>query len=113
MKSQIFHKDPDLSILLDLLDDMSHIHLKKYVITPVTYRQAEYHNKIDPFIELIRPHYHVSKQHYLANMNYKRFLTIIRQLCRCLHIYYKSEIKYIGSSYIICYHIYTEPIQLL
>jgi hypothetical protein len=106
MKSQLFYIEPKLDMIVTFLNDIESFRQNKYIITPVTYKQAEYHNKISPFINTIKPYYHKSKLHYLDNINYKRLLTIVRQLCRHLHIYYKSEIKYIGSSYFINYHIY-------
>ena len=107
MKSQIFYKDPNYNDFVTFLNTINTpTNDKRYSITSTTYKQAEYKNIIHPFIDNLRPYYHKSKTHYLENINYKRFITIVRQLCRFFHIYYKSEIKYIGSSYFINYYIY-------
>ena len=55
-------------------------------------------------------HYHKSKQFYLTrNMNYKNFVTIIRQVCNYFKYYliYTSKIVYSNSKYNINYVIYS------
>ena len=107
MKSQIFCKDPNYNEFVFFLNTINTPNNdNRYSITSTIYKQAEYKNIIYPFIDNLRPYYHKSKLQYLTNINYKRFITIVRQLCRFFHIYYKSEIKYIGSSYFINYYIY-------
>jgi hypothetical protein len=107
MKSQIFCKDPNYNEFVKILNTINTPNSdNRYSITSTIYKQADYKNVIQPFVNNLQKCYHTSKMHYLENINYKRFLTIIRQLCRYFHIYYKSEIKYIGSSYFINYYIY-------
>ena len=108
MKSQIFCKDPDYNDFVIFLDNIAISNNdNRYIINSTIYKQGKYKNIIQPYINSLQSQYHVSKKHYLDNIvNYKRFITIIRQLCRFFHIYYKSEIKYIGTSYFINYYIY-------
>lgn len=108
MKSQIFCKDPNHNDFIDFLNNIATSNKdNRYIITSTIYKQAEYKNLIQPYIELLQPYYHKSKKHYIqGNVTYKRFITILRQICRFFHIYYKSEIKYIGTSYFINYYIY-------
>jgi len=107
MKSQIFCKDPNYNEFVNFLNSISICNNdNRYIITSTIYKQAEYKNIIQPFVNSLQSYYHKSKLNYLENINYKRFNTILRQLCRFFHIYYKSEIKYIGSSYFINYYIY-------
>jgi hypothetical protein len=107
MKSQIFCKQlvyKEFDVFLNSISSPNQDN--RYTITSTIYKQAEYKNYIAPFVEQIKTYYHKSKLHYLDKLNYKRFITIVRQICRHFHIYYKSEIKYIGSSYFINYYIY-------
>ena len=106
MKSQIFVKNINLKMLTDFLDVIKEKNKNKYLISPIIYRQAQYNDKVAPFFTEIDEYYHSSKKKYLENINYKKFLTVIRQLCRSLNVYYKSEIKYSRSNYEIVYYIY-------
>ena len=58
MKSQLFYIEPKLDMIVTFLNDIESFRQNKYIITPVTYKQAEYHNKISPFINTIKPYYH-------------------------------------------------------
>ena len=108
MKSQIFCKDPLYNDFISFLNSIATPNKdNRYIITSTTYKQAEYKQLIQPYIDNLQSYYHKSKKHYIESANtYKRFITILRQICRFFHIYYKSEIKYIGTSYFINYYIY-------
>lgn len=107
MKSQIFVNYIEYSAFIDFLNLISVKQGNKYTINPIIFKQAVYNNKIEPFIDSIKNNYHLSKQKYVdKDITYKKFLTIIRQICRSLNIYYKSEIKYTNSKYSIIYYIY-------
>ena len=68
---------------------------------------AKLKNYLNEFIENIKPNYHISKQYYLTRkLNYSKFITIIRQICKSNEIPYTSEITYNKSSYEIQYYIY-------
>uniref|UniRef100_A0A6C0EGJ8 Uncharacterized protein n=1 Tax=viral metagenome TaxID=1070528 RepID=A0A6C0EGJ8_9ZZZZ len=107
MKSQIFCKDPNYNDFNIFLNAIAIPNKENRIsITSTIYKQAEYKNMIQPFVDNLQLYYHKSKAHYLDNVTYKRFVTILRQLCRFFHVYYKSEIKYIGTSYFINYYVY-------
>ena len=73
-------------------------------------RGSIFSNSINDFYDKIIPHYHESKKHYLDNaLTYKKFLTIVRQVCRNNNILFRSEIKYMKSTYEIIYFIYFDP----
>ena len=46
------------------------------------------------------------KKYITRKMNYKNFITIIRQICKYHHFAFASNIKYDKSSYEITYNIY-------
>ena len=79
----------------------------EFVFSLVSYKKAVYDNKIKELINTIKPCYHKSKQFYLErNVNYKNFLTILRQICSNLSISYSSQILYNKSKYNINYSIF-------
>lgn len=107
MKSQIFINTIEYNIFIEYLEKFTIKQKNKYIITPIIFKQAMYNNKIKPFLDYVKPFYHISKQKYVEeNISYKKFITIIRQICRSLNIYYKSEIKYTNSKYAINYYIF-------
>lgn len=77
-----------------------------YIINNDAYKRSQLVETLQPFLELILECYHKSKQHYvLRKMNYTRFITVIRQICKANEIPYVSKIKYDRSSYEIIYYI--------
>ena len=61
-------------------------------------------NAIMPFCESLKKHYFPSKHFYLEREPlYKNVATIVRQLCKYLHIPYTSRIVYSKSKYEIIY----------
>ncbi len=80
---------------------------KYYKLTPEVYKQIIFKNALQPYLELIKPNYHISKQTYVTRkMNYTRFITVIRHLCKLLDVTYTSMMKYSNSSYQIDYLFY-------
>ena len=107
MISQIFKKRVDKQILFDFLNQVSLKGATKYIFDNGSYKKAGLLNILEPFIEDLKPYYHISKLHYIEKKtSYKMLSTIIRQICRLNGIYYKQEIKYAKSTYEIVYHIY-------
>ena len=77
-----------------------------YVFSKVHFRRALYHERIQPFCEYLTPYYHKSKQYYVTRqMDYRKFTTILRQLCKLHNIPYTSRITYNKSTYDILYYI--------
>ena len=78
-----------------------------YKITPETYKQMQYNQVIQPFLNDIKIYYHMSKQKYInRKMTYPRFVTILRHLCKMNEITYTSIMKYSNSTYQIHYLFY-------
>ena len=77
-----------------------------YIFSNDAYKRAHLSETIQPFLDSILDCYHKSKQYYVSRkMNYTRFVTIVRQICKSNGIPYVSKIKYDRSSYEIIYYI--------
>lgn len=67
-------------------------------------KRAKINNAVDSFCKDLKNHYFPSKHFYLEREPlYKNIATIIRQLCKYLHIPYTSRIVYSKSKYEIIY----------
>jgi hypothetical protein len=106
MSSQIFKSLIPIDILFELLEKICVKDDKYYHLSKTSYKSAAYHNLLDGFYSNIIDYYHISKRHYVdRKMNYKRFLTIIRQICSVNNVSYKSSIVFNNSNYEIIYFI--------
>ena len=102
-------KDFNNIILIDFLQKTSLYNNEKncFVFNNESYKKGQMNNYIDTFLLQLKDYYIKSKQIYLERtMNYKRFLTIIRQICKSQDIYIEMKIKYSKSTYEIVYFIY-------
>ena len=92
-----------LSLNCDKYNDISNSY---YIIDNITYKKIEYYEKLNDFIHSIEPFYINSKKFYVTRkLDYNKFLTIIRQICKFSNIEYKSKISYDKSKYFIKYYI--------
>ncbi len=105
--SQIIKTHIDKSILYDFLIKYCEINKKYVIFSKIAFKKAKMvSGELNDFIEKIKPHYYKSKQKYLTReMNYKNFITVLRQLCNYLKIPYTSKICYQKSKYEIIYYI--------
>ena len=107
MTNQIIKKVIPINILLSILKHNSRKNEKYYIISKSFYKHLIYHNYLNDFIEQLKNYYYESKQYYLTReMNYKGFLTLIRQICKNNNLTFTSKIKYNNSNYEIEYYIY-------
>jgi hypothetical protein len=105
--SQIFQKKLKGEILFDFLNENCIKQKNYYTLDFYCYKKAFLNNNVDIFLKSIEPLYYKSKVFYIKRkMNYKRFSTIIRQICKHLLIPFTSKIKYYNSEYEIKYFIY-------
>ena len=109
MKTQLFKDNIPNNIIFDLLDKITSFKNDKYyTIDILSYKKGNYSNDIQNFMDTIKPYYHVSKQFYVEReLNFPRFTTILRQICKANNIMFSSKIKYDKSKYNIIYYIYT------
>ena len=109
MSSQIFKKDIDKEIIINFLESYSQQNEQFFIFSKINFRQAEYHNAIVPLCDKIRDCYHKSKLYYIERkLNYSKFITVLRQICKAVNLSYTSRIIYINSSYNIVYYISKE-----
>jgi len=107
MNSQIFKNQISSELLFDLLEKICSKTENYYVFNKIAYKKGEFLNLLQPFLDVLLPNYHNSKQFYVTRKRtYNSFITIIRQLCKLNSINYTSYISYTKSTYDIVYHIY-------
>ena len=115
MSKQIFKKNISKKILFDFLKDVCETNGKYFLINKAAFKKAlfennpteEHKNRLELFCSTINEYYHNSKKYYITRkLNYSKFVTIIRQICKNNHILFTSKIKYDKSNYDIIYYIY-------
>ena len=107
--SNIFLKKLDINIILKYIQNNSYIENNKYIIDNNVFKQSIYHNNVDEIIKYLKPHYYKAKRIYLERkINYKNYLTILRQIFNYLDIKYEKFKKYSNSTYEMIYIIYVE-----
>ena len=109
MPNQIFRSIIYRDTLFILLDKICNkIDNKYYLLDTMAFKKAVYHNLLDEFCTSIRDNYYLSKQYYATRkLDYNKFVTIIRQICKSINCNYVSQIIYDKSSYSISYKIYS------
>tara|TARA_B110000003_G_C16637598_1_gene528959 strand:- start:531 stop:860 length:330 start_codon:yes stop_codon:yes gene_type:complete len=108
MSNQIFKSDFSNDILFDLLDEIHYQKTNKcYIVNSSSFKRALHKDLVKDFCNSLTEHYHVSKKFYIEReLNYTKFMTVIRQICNKNHISFSTQIKYDKSSYDIHYFIY-------
>lgn len=101
----------DIQILYSFLEKVcekySDLSNNYYIIDTVTFKKIEYYNLLEDFKLQIEPYYINSKKFYvLRKLDYNKFLTLIRQICKFSNIYYYNKISYDKSKYFISYYIH-------
>jgi hypothetical protein len=107
MSTQIFkHKIPN-DLLFGLLDSICIKHDKYYLLNNASFKKGMLTNEFETFYETCKSYYFLSKHKYLIGKDsYKKFTTVLRQICNHNKINYTSQIKYEKSTYDIVYYIY-------
>lgn len=109
MSSQLFKTKIDLNVFIDFLTPICDVKEGQYIFNIESFKKANLFNKIEPFIEICKKHYHKSKQSYVdRKMTYNNLITILRQIAKSHIIEYKSNIKYSKSNYNIEYIFHIE-----
>lgn len=104
---QLFRKPLSNNIIYDLLDNICLKKEKHYVIDINSFKKMVFHQLHTGFIEILKEHYHASKQFYITrDFTYNSFTNIIRQICKANNIMFGSNIRYSESNYNIEYFIY-------
>ena len=77
---------------------------KDLIFNKISYKKACFNNDIKGFCEYHKPYYYKSKQFYITrNMDYKKFITALRQICKYKNIKITSNISYSKSKHEISY----------
>lgn len=107
MSTQLFVSMFHRNDFVDLLKSCCDFTDTFCIFNCASYKKICFLNKLQPFLDVLTSHYHISKQYYATRpMNYVRFLTIIRQLCKHFNILYTPVKKNLRSTYEISYFIY-------
>lgn len=107
-KSQIFKKEPSFEYFTTFIKDYFYYdsETNEYISNINTFKKLKLYNKLDEFIQTIKPYYFDSKINYPINaVTIKGFHVIIRQLCKYFNIKYRYKIQYFHSNYDIVYFI--------
>jgi hypothetical protein len=107
--SQLFQNKYESEHFYTFLNKYCEHENKKIIFNKAALKRAKLDNGVEPFCEELKNYYFPSKQFYLErDPIYKNIATIIRQICKYLHIGYTSRIKYSKSKYEIMYIIFQE-----
>ena len=107
MKNQTFKTPVPVDILWGFLKENTQEHDTYYLFSKALYKKAVFNNSIQPLMNLIEPHYFLSKKKYVTRkMDYNRFITVLRQLCNLNDVPYETKMVYNNSTYEIVYYIY-------
>lgn len=114
---QLFKEYPPIDILIDLLKTLNQNKLqtdKIISINQYSFKKALAHGILFTFLNKLKCYYYKSKQFFITReINYKRFITILRQLSNVHGIIYNSDMQYQKSSYDICYTFYLPDTSLV
>ena len=90
---------------IGFLKDITIINNNQYLFDLNLFKKYMFNNKIQSFIDSLKPHYLSKKRSYLEReITYKNFVTILRQLCKKFDITYTTKIKYFHNMYNIQYY---------
>ena len=109
MPTDILKRPMDPAILMNFLHNVSSLEKNEFFINYDTLKRAKYNDGelLTSFLNEVRPYYYISKRSYLDEpINYRRFLTIIRQICNYNNIPYRSTLKYEHSRQKVEYFVY-------
>lgn len=110
---QIFKQKIDKNILFFYLEKVCIKNTNHFIFDTDSYKRGqmlyENENKCenDIFCDKIIENYQDSKKYYITRDNsYKKFCTILRQICKVNNIQFTKKIIYMKSKYSIKYYIY-------
>ena len=109
--SQIFQKPIPAELLFNFIEPYCDKTDNNYLLfSKVAFKKMKLkENSIQDFYDSIKKYYYNSKQYYLErDKTYKNLITIIRQICKYLHVPYTSKILYFKSTYEIRYYIFNK-----
>lgn len=100
MTSQIFKKTIPNSLFFTFIKKVCIESKGYYILDKNAYKLAILKDYMTPFCEDIKKYYHNSKRYYVTReLNYNKFITVIRQICNENNIKYNKKITYFKSRY--------------
>ena len=105
--SQLFQKQYNEEHFYNFVKKYCENEKGKLIFCKASLKKAKLDDAIIPFLNDLKNYYFPSKYFYLErDPLYKNVATVIRQICKYLHIPYTSRIKYSKSKYEIIYVIF-------
>lgn len=105
--SQIFKTIPSITILFNLLEQICIKDDKFYIVDRASYKLGIYNKEIENMYSILEPYYYNAKKFYITRkLDYKNFLTVIRQLCNANNIPFNYYTEFDKSTYNIIYKIF-------
>jgi hypothetical protein len=98
---KIFKSIPDKDRFVQLLLTINMVDNNKYIFYDELYKKEE--NYINDYFFTIKNNYHNSKREFIDDLNFKKCMTAIKQLCRIHDIEYINKRKYFNNTYKIYY----------
>lgn len=93
-----------LELLVYYLELNCDVRENTFVFNKEAYKRASLNHSMTFFLDVILDYYHVSKKNYALNcVNYNKFLTILRQVCKLHSIQFDKHTTYFRSSHVISY----------
>mgnify|MGYP006078205497 FL=1 len=105
MSYSIYKKPLPIHILKEFLMNNAEEENNFYVINKIVYKKSLENNTIQQLYSILLEYYKDNKQFYLnREIDYTRFITIIRHICKFHSINIISQIKYDKNKYNIIYY---------
>lgn len=98
---KIFKKEPDKNSFINIIKKCSMIDNKKYILYDELYKKNI--DTVNTYILSIKDCYHKSKYHYIENVDFKKFITVIKQICSIYDISVETKRTYQNNSYKLYY----------
>ena len=107
MSHKLFKNKYPNELFFSRLQHFAHKMEKYYLVNHESFKKGIYYEQLQPFLDELKPYYHLSKQNYVdKKTTYNSFTTLLRQICKHNNIHFTSQIKYDKSKYDIFYYIY-------
>jgi len=98
---KIFKKVPDKDMFVQLLQNINMVDNNIYIFYDELYKKNK--DYIKDYFFMIKDNYHESKKGFIDDLNFKKSMTAIKQLCRIHNIEYINKRRYFNNTYKIYY----------
>lgn len=109
-QQQLFASPVPKEKLYQLLNDICTTKVtNKYIMTPYVFDHGMVLNIIPLFMNDCKQYYYKSKQYYVSrDITYTRFITVIKQICKCHNIKFDVHKTYLNTEHVMNYFIYND-----